>query len=171
VTNLLNSAIVADAGERDKTRAIALDLLGVRDRSVREMRQRLAKRGCATGDIDTVVTDLEALGLLDDHKFVSRWIETRRERRPEGVPKIMRDLLRRGVDKAVVEQVLSELEHDLGSREEALALLRRNSARYVGLEATKAQRRMYGLLARRGFDPETTRHAVERAWSEIEGED
>jgi regulatory protein len=156
---------------QDKTRRIALDLLGVRDRSIKEMRERLAKRDCAAADIDTVVADLEALSLLDDHKFVHRWIETRRQRRPEGVPKVIRDLLRRGIDKSVIEQVLSELDRDLGSRDEALELLRHNSGRYTGLEAMKAQRRMYGLLARRGFDPETTRHAVERAWSEIESDD
>ena len=159
---------MSDTEGRTKTRRIALDLLGRRDRSVQQMRERLAKRGCAADDIDTVVADLEALGLLDDHKFVRRWIETRRERRPEGVPKVKRDLLRRGIDKHVIEQVLAELDDDLGSREEALELLRRNSSRYVGVEASKAQQRMYGLLARRGSDPDTTRQAVERSWAEIE---
>lgn len=161
---------MVDGKTREKTRRIALDLLGIRDRSVREMRERLVKRDCASQDIDIVVADLEDLGLLDDHKFVRRWIEARRERRPEGVPKVMRDLLRRGLDKVVIEEVIAELEDDLGSRDEALELLRRNRARYTGMESIKAQRRMYGLLARRGFDPDTTRHAVERAWTEIEND-
>jgi regulatory protein len=162
---------VNDIKGREKTRRIAFDLLGVRDRSVKQMRERLAKRGCATSDIDTVVADLEALGLLDDFKYVRRWIETRRERRPEGVPKVTRDLLRRGIDKAAIEQVLAELDVDLASGEEALQLLHRNSGRYAGLDALKARRRMMGLLARRGFDPETTRKAVETAWSEFEGDE
>lgn len=160
-----------DAKGREKTRRIAFDLLGVQDRSVKQMRERLARRGCADGDIDTVVADLEALGLLDDYKFVRRWIETRRERRPEGVPKVMRDLLRRGIDKDAIEQVLSELDVELGSGDEALQLLRRGRGRYAGLDAMKARRRMIGLLARRGFDPETTRQAVDTAWSEFEGEE
>jgi regulatory protein len=162
---------VSDAEALNKTRRIALEFLGVRDRSVREMRERLLKRGREVADIDTVVADLEALGLLDDHKFVRRWIETRRERRPEGVPKVMRDLLRRGIDKQVIEQILQELDEDLGSPDEALELLLRSRSRYAGLEKVKGQRRMYGLLARRGFDPDTTRQAVERAWSEIESGD
>jgi regulatory protein len=160
-----------DAKGREKTRRIAFDLLGVQDRSVKQMRERLARRGCAVGDIDTVVADLEALGLLDDDKFVRRWIETRRERRPEGVQKVMRDLLRRGIDKAAIEQVLSELDVELGSGDEALQLLRRSRGRYAGLEPMKARRRMIGLLARRGFDPETTRQAVDTAWSEFEGDE
>lgn len=160
---------MAVAEGRDKTHRIALDLLAVRDRSVHEMRERLQRRGCGSDDIDTVVADLEALGLLDDCTFVRRWVETRRERRPEGEPKVMRDLLRRGVPKQIIEQVLSEFDEPLGSSDEALDLLRRNRARYAGLEAVKAQRRMYGLLARRGFDPDTTRRAVEQAWQEMEG--
>ena len=82
--------------ERDRARRIALDLLEVRDRSVKEIRERLRRRGCSPGAIDTVVADLEALRLLDDRAFVRRWVESRRSRRPEGAPKITRDLARRG---------------------------------------------------------------------------
>ena len=159
-----------DVDEPDKTKRIAFDLLGVRDRSVKEMRERLQRRGCPAAAIDTVVADLEALRLLDDHAFVRKWIESRRERRPEGTPKIARDLMRRGVARAVVDEVLSEFDGQIGTEDEAVTLLRRQRPRYHGLDQATTQRRMYGLLARRGFDPDTVREAVDHAWSEIESE-
>lgn len=155
--------------ERDSARRIALDLLEVRDRSVKEIRDRLRRRGCSPAAIDTVVADLEALRLLDDRAFVRRWVESRKSRRPEGAPKITRDLARRGIDPAVIGEVLEEYGDDLGSGREALYLLRRQQARYRGLDPGTARRRMHGLLARRGFDPDTAQEAVERAWSEIAG--
>ena len=160
--------VVSAIAERESARRIALDLLEVRDRSVKEIRDRLQRRGCAPGAIETVVGDLEALRLLDDRAFVRRWVESRRSRRPEGAPKITRDLARRGIDPALIEEVLAEYGDDLGSGDEALSLLRRQRTRYRGLDPETARRRMYGLLARRGFDPDTVREAVSRAWTEIE---
>ena len=162
--------MVTENDERERTRRIALEFLGVRDRSVREMRERLQKRGCPASAIDTVVSDLEALRLLDDRTFVRRWVESRRQRRPEGVPKIVQDLVKRRVERAVVDEVLAEFDGELGSPDEALELLRRQRGGHLGLEATAAQRRMFGLLARRGFDSDTARDAVERAWREFETE-
>ena len=160
--------MVSEIEERESTRRIALELLEVRDRSVKEIRERLRRRGCAPAAIDKVVGDLEALRLLDDHAFVRRWVDSRRSRRPEGVPKIALDLARRGIEPAVVEEVLAEYGDDLGTGREALSLLLRQRSRYWGLDRETARRRMYGLLARRGFDADTAREAVDRAWSEIE---
>ena len=160
--------MASEVEERESARRIALDLLEVRDRTVKEIRDRLHRRGCSPEAIDKAVVDLEAMRLLDDRAFARRWVEGRRSRRPEGAPKITRDLARRGIDPAVIGEVLAEYGDDLGSGEEALSLLRRLQARYRGLDRDTARRRMYGLLARRGFEPDTVREAVERAWSEIE---
>lgn len=160
--------MASGAGEFESARRIALDLLEVRDRSVKEIRERLRRRGCTPAAIDKVVDDLEALRLLDDRAFVRRWVEGRKWRRPEGVPKIAVDLARRGIEPAVVEEVLAEYGDDLGTGKEALSLLRRQRSRYWGLDRETARRRMYGALARRGFDADTAREAADLAWSEIE---
>lgn len=156
------------ADARAQTRRIAMELLDVRDRSVREMRERLARRGCPPEAVDAVVADLEAVHLLDDRAFVRRWVESRRARRPEGAPKIAMDLVKRRIDREVIAEVLAELDADLGSEDEALALLRRQRGRYETLDETTALRRMLGVLARRGFDADTARSAAARVWAEIE---
>lgn len=170
MTAAAGRGLAADAEGAAEARRIALELLGVRDRSVKEMRDRLHRRGCSAAAVATAMGDLEAVGLLDDRALVRRWVDSRRERRPEGAPKVVKDLLKRGVDRAVVDEVLAEYGDGLGSPQEALALLRRQRQRYAGLGETAARRRMYGLLARRGFDADTARDAVERAWSEMKPE-
>ena len=153
--------------EVTKTRRIALELLAVRDRSVREMGERLVRRGCKQDAIDTVVPDLCDKGLLDDSTFVRRWVSSRLENRPEGRIKLIQDLCKRGIDRSLAEQVLAEFEDDIGTDDVADRVLARVAHRYTGIEHDAARRRMYGLLARRGFDPDTTRAAVERAMNAL----
>ncbi|MBT3344623.1 MAG: regulatory protein RecX [Gemmatimonadetes bacterium] len=151
----------------EKTRRIALDLLAVRDRTVKEMGERLERRECKAKAIATVMEGLCRTGLLDDVKYVRQWIGSRLENRPEGRIKLMQDLRKRGIDPSLAEQILEEFEDRVGTDDAADRVLDRVRHRYARLPDEAARRRMYGLLARRGFDPETARVAVERALAQL----
>ena len=151
----------------EKARRIALDLLAVRDRTVREMGERLERRGCSAEAIAIVVEGLQRTGLLDDLKFVRQWIGYRLETRPQGRIRLLQDLRKRGIDKSLAEQVLAEFEERVGTGDAADRVLERVLHRYAKLAPDVASRRMYGLLARRGFDPDTSRSAVERAVAQL----
>lgn len=154
--------------EIEKTRKIALDLLARHDWSVRDMRARLARRGCPDDAADAVVASLQEAGLLDDEAFARRWIGSKLDYKPEGRTKLMQDLTRKGIDRSLTERILQEYGDRVGSDEGADQVLDRVRDRYAGLDADKARRRMFGLLARRGFDPDTARAAVERALADVE---
>jgi len=155
--------------EIEAVRQLALKYLGAHDRTERELRERLERRQCPAAAVDAVLARLKAVGLVDDEAVARRWVEARLAERPTGSARLVQDLRRRGVDGAVVQRVLGELADRIGTEAGALALLRRVAGRYRGLEAAAAQRRMHGLLARRGFDPDTAARAVETAWREMEG--
>ena len=61
----------------------------------------------------------------------------------------------------IIESTLAEFADEVGSKKAALGLLQSRMSRYSGLERPVAERRMRDLLARRGFDGDTTRVAVE----------
>lgn len=152
----------------EKTRRIALDLLAVRDRTVKEMGDRLVRRGRGQESIDVVIEGLLRSGLLDDEKFVRQWVGSRLEHRPEGRIKLLQDLRKRGVDRSLAERILEEFGDRVGSDEGADRVIERVLHRYQGQSPDAARRRLYGLLARRGFDPDTCRAAVERAMEQIQ---
>lgn len=158
------------AEEVEEARQVALRFLGSRDRSEYEIRQKLQRRHCAPAVIDQVVDRLKAARLVDDETFARRWIEYRLSERPSGAPRYIQDLRRKGIAQATIEAVLAEFGDEIGSRVSAVALLRRVEGRYRGLEETTARRRMLGVLARRGFDPETTRSAVDLILGELESQ-
>ena len=154
----------------DDARNAALRLLKSRDRSVHEIAQRLSRKGWKPGLIDQVTADLLRIGLLDDEAMVRRWVGLQLDRKPAGAPWLRSELARRGVDKQLVERVLEDFADQTGSEASAVDLLRRQFARYRSLDKDRAWRRMMGLLARRGFDPETASGAVKTIWKETEEE-
>ena len=64
--------------------------------------------------------------------------------------------------------MLAEFGDAVGSGSSAVDLLRRVAGRYRGLDEITARRRMLGVLARRGFDPETSRCAVDQILGELD---
>ena len=154
-----------------KARHLALDYLGRRDRSVREVREKLLTKEFPDTVVEQVVDGLQKAALLDDRNFARRWIESKMRNRPSGPARIVQDLQRRGVERNIVEEVLEEFQGALGTEEEATALLRGQQWRYAGLEKAKAHRRMGSYLGRRGYQLEIVYKAVKTVWQEIEQDD
>ena len=152
--------------ERDRARQLALSYLAARDRSVRQVRDKLTQKEFRAGVVDSVIDGLVEDRLLDDIGFARRWVQTRQQSRPSGARRFTAELRGKGVDAEVVAQVLAEFV-DVGSEETAVQLLRGQVSRYRGVEEIRAKRRMYGLLARRGFDSETASRAVDKVWGQM----
>ena len=152
----------------ERTRELALAYLSRADRTVSQVRDRLARKGCRVEAVDQVIDALKQERLLDDMAFAHRWIEYGLERRPAGAPKFRQDLHRKGVDREIVETALAGFADQVGSKEVALRLLRGLAGRYTGLEQRVAKRRMFELLARRGFEESTTMEAVDEILAELE---
>ena len=152
----------------ERTRELALAYLSRADRTVSQVRDRLASKGCRVEVADQVIEALKQERLLDDMAFAHRWIEYGLERRPAGAPKFRQDLRRKGVDREIVETALAGFGDQVGSKKLALRLLRRLAGRYSGMEQQVARRRMCGLLARRGFEENTTTEVVDEILAELE---
>ena len=140
-------------------------------RSVYEVRQKLRGMEFADEIVDEVIADFGRLNLVDDREFARRWVEVRVEDKGEAPAKLAQDLRRKGVERDIIDEVLEEFADALGSAEKAVELLRKKSRRYAGLEAQKAQRRMYDFLARRGYKEDVVTKAVKQVWEEIREND
>jgi regulatory protein len=119
------------------------------------MRDRLARKGYQRPENEAVISDLSELGLLDDRKFASQWIESRMALRPMGQARLRAELAAKGVDREIVESTLAEYGNDLDEKGAALALARKKLGSLRGLEPEAARRRLAGFLGRRGFAAST----------------
>jgi regulatory protein len=123
---------------RDDALAVATRALARREHSARSLRERLLRAGIGSDDADEALDELQRRGLLDDRRFAEERARVLAER-GKGDAAIRFDLERAGVDGAVVEVALAELEPEA---ERAAGLVSRRGA-------TPATAR---LLASRGFD-------------------
>ena len=144
----------------------AARFLEARSRSVAEVRRRLTRAGYRAELIEAAVERLGDLGMLDDEAFGRAWVESRDRARPRGEIALRRELALKGVDRAIVDELLAErraaADPEAGSSDLVAARrLLAKSVRALARVADPRQRRQraYALLARNGFDPETCREA------------
>ncbi len=142
----------ARALARERRRAEALDAaaraLRVRDRSERELDDRLAARGVAPAHRRDVVGVLRRAGVLDDGRFAETRAAALAER-GYGDAAIRHDLEQRGLDATAVAEAIGGL---IPEEERVAALEDRFGG---GLRAARA-------LARRGFGDEALERLVAR---------
>lgn len=129
----------------------ALNYLAARSRTVQETTEYLLRKGCSPEETQQAVSRLLELDLLNDKKTSVQWVEYSMRCKPRGRDRLSRELLARGVDRAIIEEALAvldeEAEYDL-----ALRLL---SPRPV---SRWPQDKLYRFLRYRGF----SFHTIER---------
>lgn len=157
------------ADDAEKAREKALRFLGNRPRSEWEVRQNLRKAGYGDAAIDRVLERLRGVALVDDAAFARYWIENRTQFRPKGEVALRQELRRKGVDREVIDAVLEEGGHadDQAALQAALA----KADRYRQLPRPEFAQKLGAYLARRGFDYETVREAVQAAWQAVRADE
>jgi regulatory protein len=154
-------ALAALAGPLARTAGLALAyrLLGVRDRTEREMRGALDAEGIQTPEvIDEIVGTLRRQGYLDDRRLASQYVQYLAKHKPSGAHLVRRKLREAGVSEEILEEEIREALPLEQEREMAEELARRKLASMKGMKTgsskeqrEQAVRRIHGFLSRRGF--------------------
>jgi regulatory protein len=145
----------------------ALRLLAVRPRAERELRDRLRRKNFDASQIDAAIKRLRTLGLLDDVQFARLWIANRQHLRPRGAEALRQELLAKGVDRQVVDEVIVGSISDDDERATCEEVARRVLHKYIDAPDRIAFNRKLGsFLQRRGFRWETIKPILDGLWRE-----
>lgn len=147
---LLEDAILAE--QLRKCREYALLLLSYRARSEKELRERLEKKGWSPSVIEAVLKNFKETGLVDDEKLAQRYVQDRITIGHKGKRRVQQELIRIGIAKELINRALAEAPDETTA---AQMVLEHYLPRYQKLDPLTKKRRLAGLLARRGFAPET----------------
>jgi regulatory protein len=137
----------------------ALAFLTVRPRSIREVRDRLAKKEIPPPVVDAVIARLAGWGYIGDEGFARYWLENRGAHQPRGKRLLRQELWQKGVARETVDQALDDTELDEGA--DALALARKRLPQLRGLDEQTQRRRLGAYLQRRGYDWPTAKRALD----------
>lgn len=148
--------------ERRKAKEYALNLLGYRMRSEKELKDRLERKGYNRETITRVLEDLRRLDLVDDLEFARVWVRNRMATNPKGLYALRKELWKKGVARETIEQVIEELSSDYDEVEVAAELVRKRFGNQPDLKDGSTRRRLLGFLTRRGFSYDTCGAVMEK---------
>jgi regulatory protein len=140
----------------------ALNLLAHRARSIAELRRKLVDTGAPTSEVDDVIARLTDQKLLDDVDFARQFARTRITGAGASRVRIVQELRRKGVARDVAERALADLDEVEGI--DASTSIHRVAEKkwksLAKLDDFTRRRRLYAFLARRGFNPDEIRSAM-----------
>jgi regulatory protein len=148
----------------EAAREAALKLLERTRRTRSDLARRLAQKGYGPMAIESALERLAGVGLVDDVEYARAWLAGRWGRRPAGWRRLEQDLRRRGIATDDAATARTRLEDERGATDEIAAARRvveLASNRYRSLDPRVRRQRLYALLARRGFDSDTIRAALD----------
>lgn len=142
----------------------AVGLLARREHSRLELARKLADRGFAADEVETVLDRLAEEGWQSDRRYAESLIRARSSRR-YGPDRIANELSQQGVDEAVVGEAFAAEPRDWAdlAREQLLA-------RFRGPPEDFPERaRRHRHLVRRGFPPDLS-HELANWWPDTESD-
>jgi regulatory protein len=137
-------------------RRTAMDLLARREHSRSELRAKLKARGAASDDIEPLLDELVADGLQSDERYAQA-LAGSHARRGKGPLRIRAELRARGVDDAVIERVVREIEVPWA---ELAAQARAKRFGAAPPDTRDARAKQARFLEQRGFAAEHIRAAL-----------
>lgn len=152
---------VSSRGEqrsREVVMTAAVGALRRRERTVAEMHDWLVARDVEVDLIDAALSELIAVGELDDDRFAYGYAADKRELSGWGPERIEAALIDRGLERSLAEAAAREDRDE--QLERAVDQVR---GRFPSLEDESDRARALSFLSRRGYDYEIAYDAIRRA--------
>lgn len=130
----------------------AFRLLGYRDRSEKEMYEKLARKGFSENIAEEAVTYLKDKGFIDDRRFAEILKKDAVERKRLGKRGTRHYLINKGIADDIVDDVLGNDDDYLDA---AKSLVERKLRNVKDYDEETIKRRLWGMLSRRGFSYDT----------------
>jgi regulatory protein len=140
-----------------EARAIALRLLTRRDYTAKELRTRLLDRELSEDEVNSVLADLTAEGIVDDRRVAESFVRVASTVKGRGRIRISRELEQRGVDRSTIRDALTRLPVE----DETETLRKVLSRKRLPARLDPAEhRRLFAQLVRRGFSADLIAKAL-----------
>lgn len=157
---------------RANPRQLAYRFLARRAYTERELEARLRRHGVSDAEIAVTFDGLKRLGYLDDAATAAQWARSWRTYKGWGPIRVRAELVRRGLDRKLAEQVLADSFPDDATEAAALQAAARLTGRPAFSRAGRRQAQwLAAQLMRRGYSPGMVRRVVGRCCSRRDEDD
>ena len=142
--------------------------LGRRARSAHELERWLLQRGFDRGDVTDAVQRLTEIGAIDDSQFARAFARSRALGKGMSRRRLAQELSARGVDRRMADAAIADVLEEESVDERALleAAARKKLSVLRGQDPDTVRKRLYGYLARRGYDSSDIAAVLRRLMAE-----
>lgn len=135
-------------------REAAVRMLVAKDRCGAELATRLCEKGFDRDVVDLAVQELQSIGYVNDRRYVQKYVSERVSVKSLSRKAIRFELEAKGVDGALIEEVLDDCEVD--EEETAMRAARKKFGKY-DVESPEIVKKISAFLLHRGYT-----HAIVR---------
>lgn len=151
----------------------ALNMLAFRGRASRELARALERKGEPKELVTRAVERLTEQGLLDDAAFAESFTRAKVLGAQQSRRRVQQDLARKGVAREVTDAAIATVfeEEQVDQREIVEQAARKKLGSLRKLDSVVRRRRLYAFLARRGYDADDIRAAMDAVGEEMRAGD
>ena len=130
----------------------------------KELRDKLREKRYDSELINDTIAQIKDAELIDDRKYIGLYAEDASVLKKHGLSRIRRDLLLKGIDRDLLDEVLETLEID---DESQLAEEMSRKLENIDINDRKQKERVFAYFARRGYGF----NDIRRAFEHVKGEE
>ena len=147
----------------------ALNMLAFRARSSSELARSLQQKGEERPHVDWALERLKEQGLLDDAAFARSFARSKVVDGKQSRRRVQQDLARKGVARSLSDEAIDTVFEEEAVDQRAIVeeAARKKLRSLAGLDPAVQRRRLYGFLARRGYDLDDIRGVLSSIASEL----
>jgi regulatory protein len=132
----------------------------LRPRSIKEINDWFYRKKVHDSMKNELFNRLKRLDLVDDTSFAKWWIGQRLQFKYKSKRELALELRNKGIDKEIIDQLISELVKEGNEELNAKMLLEKRMYKWERLDKLTKRKKMGEFLARKGFDWETIKKAI-----------
>ena len=145
-------ALIQNEEQRWTIREYLIRLLGARDHAGHELKLKGLKKGYDSGILDQIISEFEEKEYINNYAFAKKYTHDKFRFNQWGSNKIKTELIGKGIDKKVIEQVLDEeIEHE-DVIESIRTLIKKKKPAILRTEKEKRRKKIFDFLVRKGYD-------------------
>lgn len=152
--------IIVDEVLTKRAKLRAMHLLEAMDRTESGLRDKLKDNGYPEEAIDRAIDYVKSFGYINDERYAYNFINNRKESKSRR--EIYALLLRKGIDKDIMDNAFAEVYEDADDKEAIRSLIRKRRVD-VNNCTSEELNKLYGYLGRKGFTYGDIRQVIQEA--------
>lgn len=148
----------------EKAKEYIYSLLSRRMYTKKEIINKLKKKRFSEDVLNSAIATVERYGYIDDKRFAEEWIRSRRHK--EGNLSLRYELLSKGIEREIIDEVLDQFKDGQDEMDIALSLAYRRIELYRNDDPKSVMRKIYNFLIRHGFSSETAYKVIEKIFNQ-----